>query len=825
MARRYLFGPVKPAFADQNLRRQRQAGDCLAFDETGATDLAIGPFKTWDEVCRRFPAGWQPDCVVLSLAYTSIPGSLLSAPVPVIGLAADWNLQWHYYRRRLRDCDLVLTDTLGVETLHREGILQARPANLFGGQRDWLDAPRPERPRDIDVIFVGNLHEAVQRERLPWLARLASLGSCWRVWLGTGIFGEDYQALLGRSRIAFNRSIRGECNQRTFEAAAAGALLFQEAGNREVATYFRDRQECIYYTPENLESLLAYYLEHEEERLRIAEAARAKVRQFTFENLWDDHLALIEREWPEITQRARQRLGRNSGNDLRTRIWQGISSTLGTDPTLAFDLADALTREPLSAEWHNALGLVEAIQATGQGSPRSLEQVAVHFRQAWETDPLHVVAGLNLAEVWVRLQYLPQAVAQARRVLEVLDLHPQLHTPAFHAGHFPTSFDHFRVEWERAAWSHAGQPDAEAKAKRQLLRWRLHTLLADLTGDLAHYEQAALARPDLPLTQAALGCALGRGGRPADAVPPLRKGVAGNPFDLDAARALFHALGDVGDHAGQQQLAHTRQLLARAAPQLVPPEAWFLSVTQGRSASDGMPSLALRPGMELSRGRCIDAVPALPTNRKARVSLCMIVKNEEGNLPLCLASAAPLVNEVVVVDTGSTDGTKAVAAQFQARVFDFPWVDSFAAARNESLRHATGDWIFWLDADDRLDEANQGRLAALFANLTDENLAFSMKCVCLPDPHSNSSTVVDHVRLFRNDPGIRWQYRVHEQILPAIRQRGGEVRAVDILIHHAGYQDPALSGHKHQRNLRLLHLDQADHPDDPFIRFIRLTRT
>ena len=76
------------------------------------------------------------------------------------------------------------------------------------------------------------------------------------------------------------------------------------------------------------------------------------------------------------------------------------------------------------------------------------------------------------------------------------------------------------------------------------------------------------------------------------------------------------------------------------------------------------------------------------------VSLCLIVRNGEATLPDCLRSAAGLVHETVVVDTGSTDATKQVAASLGARVFDFPWCDSFAAARNESIRHAQGDWIF-----------------------------------------------------------------------------------------------------------------------------------
>jgi glycosyltransferase involved in cell wall biosynthesis len=105
-----------------------------------------------------------------------------------------------------------------------------------------------------------------------------------------------------------------------------------------------------------------------------------------------------------------------------------------------------------------------------------------------------------------------------------------------------------------------------------------------------------------------------------------------------------------------------------------------------------------------------------------RVSLCLMVKNEAAHLPACLRSAADVVQEMIVVDTGSTDDTKEVAASLGARVFDFAWVDSFAAARNESLRHATGDWIFWLDGDEYLDETNRHKARALFASLGQEKV-------------------------------------------------------------------------------------------------------
>lgn len=179
------------------------------------------------------------------------------------------------------------------------------------------------------------------------------------------------------------------------------------------------------------------------------------------------------------------------------------------------------------------------------------------------------------------------------------------------------------------------------------------------------------------------------------------------------------------------------------------------------------------------------------------------------------------MDEAVVVDTGSTDRAREIAASFgpKVRVVDFPWCDSFAAARNEGLRHASREWVFWVDADDRVDPENRERLRRLFASLGNDNAAYSMKCFCPPDPLSRSGTVVDHVRLFRNHPAVRWEYRVHEQDLPSVRRLGGEVRFTDVVVTHTGYLDPALRGRKLQRDLRLLRLDLAEQPDEPFLLF------
>ena len=210
---------------------------------------------------------------------------------------------------------------------------------------------------------------------------------------------------------------------------------------------------------------------------------------------------------------------------------------------------------------------------------------------------------------------------------------------------------------------------------------------------------------------------------------------------------------------------------------------------------------------------------APPSKRRCRVSLTMIVRDEEENLAACLGSAAGLFDEVVVVDTGSTDRTAEIARSFGAHVFDFVWVDDFAAARNAALARATGDYAFWLDADDRLEPLQRDRLQALFDSLDSSDAAYVVRCACDPDAKGGSGMVVDHVRLFPLRQDVRWTYRVHEQILPALRRAGVPVRWSDAMVRHVGYNDPALRRKKLERDQAILASELAERPDDPFVLF------
>ena len=175
------------------------------------------------------------------------------------------------------------------------------------------------------------------------------------------------------------------------------------------------------------------------------------------------------------------------------------------------------------------------------------------------------------------------------------------------------------------------------------------------------------------------------------------------------------------------------------------------------------------------------------------ISLCMIVKNEEAVLGRCLESAVDLVDEIIIVDTGSTDGTKEVARRFTDKLFDFPWADDFSAARNFSFDRASGGYCMWLDADDVIAEDDRARFRAMREGLLPGADVIMMPYHTAFDPQGRPTFTYYRERVVRSDPRFRWAGAVHEAIAPA-----GEVRWSDAAVSHkkAGAGDP-------DRNLRI----------------------
>ncbi len=1038
-------------FAEQNLGPLREAGRCLTFGPNG--DLPTNASDTWPDIIARFPTDWHPDMIVLWLGYTSMPAWVWSAPIPIVGLAPDWNLQWHSFRHLVPLCDAILTDIPGVERMRSVGWDHVVPANLYGLTKDHLeDVPVSDAKRDVDVVFVGNMHPSIHAVRLPLLARLGSLVDRHRIVITSCVFGEAYRKLLRRSKLAFNYSVRGECNLRALEAAAAGAVLLQEADNREVPQYLTPIVEYLPYTGADFETVVDRALSDPNRCNVIAARARSRASNYPFHLLLTKGLNGLD---ANLTRnRAESRSQRLRGIQLDARIWQRVNlAGVDSDPKLI---------EDCRAAGHHALGLL------------TLDPVEIETALRRATDSGNRVSAIALGDFLIGRDRVAGAVPLLRDVAADLMNRPltnrELDTPPV----APGPYSEYRVAWERAGWSHAGEVAGrvgEQRAKTTLALWQCRLLLGEATDDVVDFYEAASLRPDLSVGRAALGCGLARSGRVHDAAPHLRAAVRGNPFDLSAARALANVLADTEAFTAARRLAAGRRLLHRAAPRFVPIENWFATqetdpvvqkngapihehwgmlvtpstgnlapvgdelasiiilccnelkytklcidslvahtrapyeiilvdngstdgtgayfdvltangtvprfktvrnpsnrgfatcVNQGVAvatgewlvllnndtvvtprwldrlldvAAAGWPGVGLvgpvsnyapdpqycylgyadlseldayakqhwdaygRSTLETPRltGFClalhrhtarllgplderyglglfedddwcararsaglrlrvaqgvyihhfgsrtfaglgIDTAAALAANLErfrakwgdaeasryrppgalTRVSLTMIVRDEEANLPACLAGLGGLFYEIVVVDTGSSDRTRDIALGLGAKVFDVPWSDSFAAARNAALDRATGDYVFWLDADDRLDETNRKKLAAVFASLCGPHQAHVMKCHCAPSQPSESATVVDHVRLFPRRPEIRWEFRVHEQILPSVRRAGIAVSWADVRIEHIGYSDASVRRRKLERDTRLLQFELRDCPGHPFALF------
>lgn len=163
----------------------------------------------------------------------------------------------------------------------------------------------------------------------------------------------------------------------------------------------------------------------------------------------------------------------------------------------------------------------------------------------------------------------------------------------------------------------------------------------------------------------------------------------------------------------------------------------------------------------------------------ATISLCMIVKNEEDVLTRCLESVKDLVDEIIIVDTGSADNTRAIAEEFTSKVYEFTWCDDFSAARNYSFSLATMDYCMWLDADDVLEEKDRVIFKELKGQLSPATDVVMMKYDTGFDDQGNVTFSYYRERLLKNNGKLLWVGAVHEVVVPS-----GEVIYSECAISH-----------------------------------------
>lgn len=326
-------------------------------------------------------------------------------------------------------------------------------------------------------------------------------------------------------------------------------------------------------------------------------------------------------------------------------------------------------------------------------------------------------------------------------------------------------------------------------------------------------EQALAADPHNGVIHLDMGTIKLKQGEYEQALAYFEKALRQNPSNANIYSVLGIALFHLGEHALARQFFQKTLALA--------PDH------QGASESMAIVEQLIRNKPKKKRDTISPAyqpyVPLLqlirdPESRKT-LSLCMIVKNEEQFLRQCLESVKEIVDDIVIVDTGSTDGTLEIAEEYGANIQHFEWNGSFSDARNEALKYATSDWVLILDADETVSPDSLHNIRELMAVPQTQLTGFQLKIRNF-NQMDNDVDVVEHytLRLFPNTPLLHFTGVIHEQVQPVdpdvVFDR---LASPDVLLLHYGYTGQIMTERdKQHRNLELIERSIKEEPDSPF---------
>lgn len=197
-----------------------------------------------------------------------------------------------------------------------------------------------------------------------------------------------------------------------------------------------------------------------------------------------------------------------------------------------------------------------------------------------------------------------------------------------------------------------------------------------------------------------------------------------------------------------------------------------------------------------------------PTAKPAHLSVAVIVRDDAEALRETLQSVEPFASQTVVMDTGSTDDSRNVAKDANAELYEHPWSDSFAAARNACLAHVTGDWVLWLDAGETMSAEDFTALQQWLSEAADAKTAYTLAIVVPPATPQAAAEHVARVRLVPNHRGLQFSGRVRETLEPALASAEIETDALRFRIHRGSREHvPQRKQRQAERNLRLADLE------------------
>ncbi|MGC8668451.1 MAG: glycosyltransferase family protein [Chthonomonadales bacterium] len=534
-----------------------------------------------EDVLKMLPQSFDADALVYwSIEYHPVPVGIEDAPFFTAAVVGDWNLGGQAAQLCGGAFDLLIADRCGCRRLQRLNFPRVRYAPLWGFD-PRLHRRLPEVHRDLDIVMAGNFNHDIQRERAPWLARVARLSHKYRVCVTTGVYGEEYVRLLCRARIVFNRSIRGEINMRAYEAAACGALLFYERDNPEIGQLFMDGEECILYGPEDLEDLLERYLTDEEARRRIAEAGWRRVQVHTNRH----HLGILldivademrrsrptpARSWVAVSVEARAL--------ARTHQWLTMGS-VATAAAADADLHSVSDEAAVAPSVGRAVLLARVAEALSDAGERSrvLAEASSVLKRVLKERPNCIVARWNLAQVLLAQGNEPGARQEFEEVVA------RLERGAFLGRHvapedlalpvYPRRYDAFDVQLEDAWAAHPFMSEEWAAGVARVFHWRAMEILSDFAFNCGDFERARIwaqkaaeAQPNLAGTRFRLARALRALGRSADAREEYRNAIAVGPMYPQIWVEYAQLLADLGRVDEFQELAAQVERIAEGCP-------------------------------------------------------------------------------------------------------------------------------------------------------------------------------------------------------------------------------------------------------------------
>lgn len=508
------------------------------------------------------PDGWEPDVALFCCPeYHVLPPFFSRLPCPVALWVGDWYMNPSAVLQLAPLADVVLADAVGVRRLGTAGVANVEECC------PWTFDPALHRPDwDAeplhDVSFVGNLSWKIQAERNRWVERLLRLPDDYRATVTAGIYDEDYAAFLRRSRISFNRSVTGDVNMRCFEAPACGSLLLVERENAEIGRWFRPGEECVLYGDDDFEDVIAYYLDHEDERAAIARAGWERVQ----EHAPAPRLRELIDRLGDLAQSGITRSQPRPATEASATAFQALHRTVDEKAYGGVEMMLEQGERDSQADGGVLVNRAALYLLHAESQPPDTQRDAIHaaldnLARAAQADPADAVARLNRAA----LAQLVGATEIARAVYVELLKDLEAGRAAVYANRllYPQELSPFMMAWFEAALD----PDPDAKLS-QALAAEVAERLADITDSPAHRAalyQRAVVHGAAPTARAKLASLLLAHGAQAEGIAQLEQLIGREPLMTWIWESYVTVLRDSGQPEAARVFAEDRaRLLARS---------------------------------------------------------------------------------------------------------------------------------------------------------------------------------------------------------------------------------------------------------------------